>query len=200
MQQPLTAQEMQDRLTLIEKMIAEGRRSTECWGWAFVLWGIAYYVALGWSAWRPTAWAWPVTVSIAVIVTILVAYSMIGKRPSTTLGRGVGSIWIAAGISMFLLFFSLGLSGRLNDQHIFMAAISAVLGIANGASALFVRWRVQLACAVVWWITAVATCFGTGAESTIIFVVAIFLCQILFGIYAMIVKGHERTERAAFHA
>ena len=34
-------QDLNDRLTLIETMIAEGRRSTESWGWTFVLWGVA---------------------------------------------------------------------------------------------------------------------------------------------------------------
>ncbi len=45
--------ELKDRLNLIETMIAEGRRTTESWGWVFVLWGVAYYVAIAWSAWGP---------------------------------------------------------------------------------------------------------------------------------------------------
>ena len=36
-----TEQELKDRLSLIESMIAEGRRHTESWGWTFVLWGVA---------------------------------------------------------------------------------------------------------------------------------------------------------------
>jgi hypothetical protein len=31
-------QELKDRLSLIESMIFEGRRSTENWGWMFVYW------------------------------------------------------------------------------------------------------------------------------------------------------------------
>ncbi len=31
--------ELVGRLELIEKMIADGRRTTWRWGWAFVLWG-----------------------------------------------------------------------------------------------------------------------------------------------------------------
>ena len=31
--------ELKDRLSLIETMIAEGRRTTESWGWTFVLLG-----------------------------------------------------------------------------------------------------------------------------------------------------------------
>ena len=40
MQDHTTEQELKDRLTLIEHMIAEGRRNTESWGWAFVFWAL----------------------------------------------------------------------------------------------------------------------------------------------------------------
>jgi hypothetical protein len=190
-----TEQELKDRLSLIEYMIAEGRRNTESWGWAFVLWGVVYYLAIAWSAWDHSMWAWPVTMLIAIIVTVVVASSKTGKHPETTLGRAIGSIWIALGISMFLLFLALGLSGRMTDQHVFVAVITAILGMANGASALILRWKVQFACAIVWWATAAATCFGTDTQSTILFLVAIFLCQIVFGIYATIAKAQQQKQR-----
>lgn len=195
-----TEQELKDRINLIESMLAEGRRSTENWGWTFVLWGVVYYLAMAWSAWGHSAWAWPVTILIAIAVTVVVAFLKTSNHPDTTLSRAIGSIWVALGISMSLLFFALGLSGRLADSHVFVAVISAVLGMANGASGLILRWKVQFACAVVWWVTAVATCFGTDAQSTIVFLVAIFLCQIVFGIYGMIVKGQKRNMRDPIHA
>jgi hypothetical protein len=198
MQDHTTEQELKDRLSLIESMIAAGRRKTESWGWTFVLWGVVYYLAIAWSAWGHSVWAWPVTISIAVIVTVVVASLKGGNHPQTTLGRAIGSIWIALGISMFLLFLTLGLSGRLTDQHLFVAVISAILGMANGASALILRWKVQFACAVVWWVAAVTTCFGPDAQSMIVFLVAIFLCQIVFGIYGMITQ--ERKMRGPIHA
>jgi glycerol uptake facilitator-like aquaporin len=101
---------------------------------------------------------------------------------------------------MFLLFLALGLSGRLTDQHLFVAVVSAILGMANGASALILRWKVQFACAVAWWVTAVLTCFGTAAQSLMVFLVAIFLCQIVFGIYGMIADAQERNRRGLIHA
>jgi hypothetical protein len=195
-----TELELKDRLNLIESMIAEGRRNTERWGWAFVLWGVVYYLAIAWSASGHSVWAWPVTMLIAVIVTVVVASLQVGNHPGTTLGRAIGSIWIALGISMFLLFLALGLSGRLSDQHLFVAVISAILGMANGASALILRWKVQFACAVVWWVTAVMTCFGSNAQSLIVFLVAIFLCQIVFGVYGVIGEAQERKRRGPIHA
>ena len=200
MQDHTTEQELRERLSLIESMIAEGRRNTESWGWTFVLWGVAYYLAIAWSAWGHSPWAWPATILIAVIATVVVASLKAGTHPGTTLGRAIGSIWIALGISMSLLFLALGLSGRLTDQHLFVAVISAILGMANGASALILRWKVQFACAVVWWVAAVAACFSTDAQSTLEFLVAIFLCQIVFGIYCVIVEAKGRKRRVPIHA
>jgi hypothetical protein len=200
MPEQTTEQELKERLAIIERMITEGRRDTESWGWTFVLWGVAYYVAIAWSAWGHNAWAWPVTILIAMIVTVVVATSKTSHHPETTLGRAIGSIWIALGISMVLLFVPLALSGRLTDQHLFVAVISAILGMANGASALILRWRVQFACAVAWWIAAAATCFGSDSQSMIVFLVAIFLCQILFGIYGMMAEAHIRKGPGSTHA
>jgi hypothetical protein len=46
MQGDSTEKELKERLSIIERMIAEGRRATESWGWTFVLWGVAFYIAL----------------------------------------------------------------------------------------------------------------------------------------------------------
>ncbi len=195
-----TEQDLKERLSIIERMIAEGRRTTESWGWTFVLWGVAFYLALAWSAWGRSPWAWPATMLIAVIVTVVGASSKATNHPQTTLARAIASIWIALGISMFLLFLALGLSGRLTDQHLFVAVISAILGMANGASGLILRWKIQLACAGVWWVTAVASCFGSDVQSISVFLVAIFLCQIVFGIYGMTAEVQVRKRRGLTHA
>lgn len=194
MQDQTTEQELKDRLSLIESMIAQGRRDTESWGWTFILWGVVFYLALSWSAWGHSAWAWPVTMLIAVIITVVVASLKAGHHPETTLGRAIGSIWIALGISMFLLFLPLGAAGRLTDQHVFAAVVSAILGMANGASGLILRWKIQLVCAAVWWTATVASCFGTDTESLMVFLVAIFLGQIVFGAYGMIAEHKQHRQ------
>ncbi len=192
-------QQLRDRLGLIERMIAEGRRKTESWGWTFVLWGVAYYVALAWSALGHNPWAWPVTVSVAVLLSIGISVKRRTKQPETTLGRAMASLWIALGVSMFLLFSALGTSGRLTDEHIFVAVVAGMLGLANGASALILRWKPQLACALAWWATSIAACFGSDRQTMIVFLVAIFFCQIVFGVYGMI-GGQKRKESHPIHA
>lgn len=195
MQDHTNDEELKDRLSLIESMLAEGRRTTQSWGWIFILWGVAYYAAIAWSFWGQSAWAWPVTMVAAVIVTAVVVSLTAGSHPATTVGRAISSIWIALGISMLLLFPALALSGRLNDSHVFISVVSAILGMANGASGLLLRWKIQFACAIVWWAAAIASCFGTEAQSMIVFLAAIFLCQIVFGIYGQIAEAQKRKRQ-----
>jgi hypothetical protein len=200
MTEPVSKAELTDRLSLIESMIHEGRRTTEHWSWAFVLWGVAYFAAMAWTAWAPhPAFAWPVTMIVAAIVTGFLASS--DRHPNkTTLGRAIGAIWIAVGISMFTLFFALSISGHMGDVRIFISIASSILGFANGASAILLRWRAQLASAVGWWIVSVAACFAAANLAIIEFLAAIFLCQIVFGIYGMICEARVRRQRGPAHA
>jgi hypothetical protein len=200
MQDEKAAQDLQDRLALIETMIAEGRRTTESWGWTFLLWGMAFYVAIAWASWGRSPWAWPVTMTAALVVTVMLVSIKAGHEAETTVGRAVGSVWLALGISMFLLFLSLGIAGRLTDPHVFMAVASTMLGMANATSALILRWKIQFGCAVIWWAAAVAACFGTENRAAVVFLTAIFICQIAFGVYGMIREGRAKSRRGTAHA
>lgn len=192
MQEHVGELDLRERLGLIESMIAEGRRTTERWGWAFVLWGVVYIVAIGWSARIHNGWPWLVCVAVGLAVTGVGASLRAHHRPVTILGRAIGSIWIGLSISMAVLFTTLSVTGRLEDQHVFVAMAAAMLGMANGASGMVLHWRPQIACAVVWWAAAVAACFGSSEQSAIVFLAAIFLCQIVFGIYAMVAETRKR--------
>jgi hypothetical protein len=188
--------ELKDRLNLIETMIAEGRRTTESWGWTFVLWGVAYYLAAAWATFGRSAFAWPVTMIAASVLTGAIASRQVRNRPKTTIGRAISSVWIAMGISMMILFTSLSISGRLGDQNAFIAVIAAMLGTANATSSMILKWKMQFACAVVWWAAAVASCFGTVTQSSIAFFTSIFFCQIVFGIYGMIAEARRSRQGA----
>ena len=195
--------ELEDRIRLIESMIAEGRRTTESWGWVFVLWGVAYYVAIAWSSLGDHAsLAWNVTMMAAMILT----FGTIGWRasrgrapkPATSLGRSIISLWIAVGISFLVLIPCLGFGGMTSSKLI-VAIIGTLLGTANAASGLILKWKLQIACGVVWWALTVVSCLGTTRQSFIALLVANFLCQIVFGIYAMIGES-RRARKDAVHA
>jgi hypothetical protein len=193
------AQELKDRLNLIETMIAEGRQSTESWGWTFVFWGVAYYVAIVWTAVCHWQWAWIVTMTGAWVVCGAIIRSKRKNQPerkqATKIGRAISSVWLAMGVSMALLLPALGFSGRFN-QHIFVAVVAAMLGIANGASGILLRWKAQIATAIVWWVATVAACFGSDDQCTAVFMIAIFFCQIVFGVYGMIGEARQRRKDA----
>jgi len=194
----VTELELKDRLRLIESMIAEGRRTTESWGWTFVLWGVAYYVAIAWATYGHSSIAWPVTMIAASILTFVVASRRASKQPETTLGRAMGAIWFGMGVSTFIVMLSLGISGRL-ELHSAVAIVGAMLGAANATSSIILRWKMQSVCAVVWWTAAAVSCFISENQAGILFLVAIFICQIVFGIYGMIAKSRKRG-RGISHA
>jgi hypothetical protein len=200
--------ELAERVKLIEDMLAAGRRRTESWGWTFLLWGVAYFVAIAWATWGTglSVWgvggrqlAWPATMIAAFLLTIAIGMRRGRGEPETTIARAIISIWICVGVSMLLIFPALSIAGKL-DQHGFVALVAAMLGVANGASGMILRWKMQIVCAVVWWATSVAACFGTDAQLTMVFLAALFLCQIVFGTYAMILESRRSRERGALHA
>lgn len=214
MQDEMSARELNERLDLIQSMIVEGRRSTESWGWVFLLWGIAYFVAIAWASWGESlsVWghayvsvgsvrsslAWPVTTISTAIVTLAIGMRKGRPRTTTSLVRAIVSIWISCGIAMFVLFTSLGFTGRL-DEHSFISVLAAMLGVANAASGVILRWKAQEGCAIVWWVAAVGACFGSRAQLAIVFLAAVFICEIVFGIYAMVLES-RRNRREVVHA
>jgi hypothetical protein len=197
-------QDLSERLGLIESMIAEGRRSTTKWAWTIVLWGVAFYVAIAWSSgffggpiWGQHYMAWPVTMIGTWLLNWGLATRMrtSAKAPMTTVKRAIISIWTAMGISMFALLLPLGLSGRASQQ-VCVAVVATLLATANAASGFLLKWKAQFACAVVWWLASAASLFGSETQSMIAFLVAIFCCQIVFGIYAMILESRGRRQGA----
>jgi hypothetical protein len=155
----METQELKERLALIEQMMMAGRRSTENWGWTFVLWGVAYYVAIGWSALGAASYAWPVTM-VATCVLMGVFLARRDRKPNTTMNRAIIGVWIALGVTMMALMPALAISGRFADAHGSIAVVCALLGMANGASGIVLRWRLQIASACVWWVSSIVACFA----------------------------------------
>lgn len=200
MQEESNPRDLNDRLELIESMIAEGRRTTESWGWVFVLWGVAYYIAIVWAAHGGNVVAWPVTMIAAAIVSGVTKARRTRNQPGTTMGRAIGAIWIAMGLSLFILLMALGWSGRLTDARLSIAIVTAMLGVANLASSMILRWKTQFGCAVAWLVAAVAVCYVANNLVIPVFVGAIFLCQIAFGFYGMLCEAKARNLRGTSHA
>ena len=191
-----------DRLSLIEDMIREGRRSTEYWGWCFVLWGASYLVAMLWAgsyAHHSSArFAWPITMTAAAVISSLIARSRSRGKPSTTKSRAILNVWVAVGLGISVFAFPAEFSHRFGDGHLFMAGIEVLLGVAHLASGLFLRWRLQVAVGCLWWAAAMTTIFTqTDAGVIVPFLVATLLGMIGFGAYLMYIEARDKSRLRA---
>lgn len=188
----LTAQDLANRIELIESMMREGRQTTGRWGWAFILWGAAYLAASAWSIYDPTGRPWAVLMPIATILTAALSRRARSKHPNSTHSRSIGALWSGAGITLLLVLFALSLSGHY-QFHAFVAIIGGVLGMTNFVSSMILRWRAQLFCAFVWWGAALAGACLSEQVGGYCFLAATFLAQIVFGAYVMIAEGRSRA-------
>lgn len=186
-------QDMQERFELIEKMMLEARRTTEYWGWNFVLWGTAYLIAIAWGSFgRMPNLAWPVTMIAAGIATAVIAKRKTLGKPGTVLGRAMKAIWTSMGAALFIFCFATSATGHW-DTHASVAAIESFLGAANVASGIVLRWRVQTSVGILWWAAAIATCFVTVNQVGWIFIAMTILGMIGFGLYLMVLESRARS-------
>ncbi|MGB8478147.1 MAG: hypothetical protein WCE63_04805 [Acidobacteriaceae bacterium] len=190
-----TQQELLTRFELVEMMVKEGRRSTEYWGWTFVLWGTAYLIAIGWSYWlhQPNI-AWPVTMIAATVLTIAVATRKKRAKPQTPVSRAIGGIWTAVGTAIFIFCFAAGISGHA-EMHSYIATVEILLGVANCAISMVLRWRGQFAIALLWWISAVVTLYVSSQWITPILVIDTLIGFLGFGLYLMYRERRDRRLR-----
>ena len=202
MSNPANAQELNDRLRLIESMIAEGRRKTSRWGWAFLLWGIAYSVATAWATLAQSAIAWPVTMVSAALLTVAIGRRLHAGTPSTTTGRSVGALWTAGGIALFVFGFCAAYSGHASSAML-LAGVEVILGLIHVASGLILCWWMQQTCGYVWMAVAAVSFFVPTEVAGYLFLGAVLVCNILFGLVLMMAemrRGKSISASGSAHA
>jgi hypothetical protein len=186
-----------EQLDFIESMIREGRKSTEYWGWNFLLWGVAYLVAMTWAnllTGRAALWAWPVTMTVTGVATALIARWRNRDTPITTTGRAITAVWMGAGLGIFVFAFPLILAGRFGDGHAFLGGIEVLLGAAHIASGVTLRWPLQISVGAMWWTAAIVTEVAPGSLPLLIaFLTATFLGNICFGIWLMYLEARDKA-------
>jgi hypothetical protein len=189
-------QEIADRLRLIESMMASGRRSTENWGWSFLLWGIAYLVAVAWAAFLPEAGgralAWPIAMIAAMLLTAVIAKRKRAHQPRTDRSRSIQMLWSAVGAGIFVFAFPVAYSGHM-EPHSFIAGIETLLGVAHIASGAMLRWKTQMVVGGLWWAAAVASCWVSETGIAVVFLAATLVCNIGFGIYLMVRESRDKA-------
>ena len=190
-----TQTELLSRLDLIETMLREGRSRTEYWGWVFVLWGAAYLIAIGWSySSAMPQLAWPVTMTAAGILTVILAIRKKRAKAQTPIARAISGIWTVVGTAIFTFCFAVAASGHM-EAHSYIAAVELLIGVANCASCIILRWRVQFFVAVLWWGSAIATCFVSQQAIIMILLADTVLGFLGFGAYLMYCERRDRRRR-----
>jgi hypothetical protein len=178
--QPPDHTDISARLELIERMMAEGRRATERWGWSFLLWGIGPLIAMFWTNdWPHPEWAWPVTLAVCVIVNGIVVNRR-KRGVKTTTMRSVGAVWTCAGATVLLLAFA-AVWARTIDFRFLYVAVFALTAVAHGTSSLILRWWPQFLAALVWWIASLLAFVVPPARLQELAALSLILGNIVFG-------------------
>jgi len=187
--------ELLQRIALVEKMIAEGRRSTTRCGWIFVLWGVVDIAGIGWQWVRPSYWIWPTVLAtgLALMFLIRAAQKRDPVRCANMEGRAVNAIWSMMGLAT-ALYVAAGIFRHLTWQCSYIAAIFMLVGLAHAISAMVLRWRVQGVVAALWWAGGIAMFFAHSAKAIfVIFPMEMFFGMVLFGLYAMWLERQGRA-------
>lgn len=192
-------QELLERFDLIERMVLEGRRSTQYWGWCLALWGSGQLIATAWATLgrRPTL-AWAVTMAACAVATVVAASRKHSTQHSQSLiARAVWSVWLSLGISLSLLGFLGNTSGILTGRA-FLAVFFSLMGFTYLATGLIIRWKVQWGIGLLWWAAAIVALYGPGPVLEWLFMAMVFLGEVVLGVYLMArEKADIRHARAA---
>jgi hypothetical protein len=207
-----TRDDLLQRVALMESMIAEGRRMTMRCGWAFVLWGLVDLAAMSWQWFQPQSrfagkWAWPICLIAGVVLTLVgAAWQKSGGSHRRNMQCGsVIAVWSMMGAAL-AIYVASAMVRHLTWQYSYMAGILIIIGMAHAISAAILRWRVQAAVAVIWWVGAIAMFFvpphfvptEQRAELAIWFAEMV-LCMLAFGLYSMMLERNERAGQVSQH-
>lgn len=193
-----TREELLGRLDLMEQMVQQGRRTTQYWGWMFLLWGMGYLVAIGWVYYLPKPnLAWPIVMTLTAVVSVLIGRARGKGKPSTVKTRAISGIWCATGCSIFIFAFGGGFSTHgWQEPQAMLAGIEILIGLAHAASSITLKWRPQWFVALVWWVCGVAS-FYVGASMLLqILLVATLIGNIGFGFYLMAREARDSKRLA----
>lgn len=191
--------ELLERIDLIERMVSEGRRGTQYWGWSLALWGSGQLIASIWGTYghHPTL-AWGVTMAAcAIVTTIGVSRRRATEHSQSFLSRAIWSIWLSLGISMALLGF-LGHAAGVLTGRAFLVVFFSLMGFTYMATGLILQWKVQWGIGLLWWAAAIVALYGPDWLLGWLFLAMVFLGEVVLGLYLMArEKADTRDARAA---
>ena len=193
---PLNQGEVENRLRHIETMMAEGRQTTERWGWSFLLWGIGPLIAMLWSArWPHGALAWPITLSVCVVLNGIVLRLRSHHGEARTIAmQSIGAIWKCTGVTVLFLGFAAVWAHTLEYRFLYVA-VFALAAVAHGSSSMILRWWPQFLAALVWWIASALALVAPPALLVGIAAAALLLGNVVFGGWLSFCEWKRRDGR-----
>jgi hypothetical protein len=196
-------EDLLQRVALMEIMIAEGRRSTGRFGWIFILWGLICLSGVGWSYLQPHSyWVWPIVIGGGFVIQFMgiAMHRRSGNWSTENMkSRSVAAVWRMMGIAIILYAVPAAVQHQM--QHIScIAAIFMFMGMAHATSATILRWKAQAVVAGLWWTGGVAMYFVPGDYVIAIYVAEMVFCQVLFGVYAMMLERRRAAGLVQHHA
>jgi hypothetical protein len=187
-------QELLDRLDLIERMIQEGRQTTQYWGWVPLLWGVGQITAVLWvqMGGHPFV-AWSVTMWTCAILNGIGSWVCRRHQPAhTTVGRALSAVWTGVLICLFIFGFLGGSSGMLDGRGI-LVVVLCLQGLGYFATGFILRWPTQIGLALLWWIATGCAMFVSLPHALLVFLIATIVGDVLFGLYLMILERRGKT-------
>ena len=127
-----TRDDLLQRVALMETMIAEGRCTTQRYGWIFVAWGLCYLIAVAWTALGPhPVWAWPICLAVTILGVNLGLYrqgkAATSRGPVSSMTRTLSAVWLAFGLGIMLFVGAVAASRHFGDV-MFISTICFFLG------------------------------------------------------------------------
>ena len=195
--------ELLQRVTLMEQMIAEGRRATGSYAWMFVLWGLVDLGGLGLERLQPgKLWIWPTVIVTGFVLQFagMVVVRKSGFPEGTTVkSKSIGAVWGIMGTGV-LLYVAGAMARGVVFETSYVPAILMMVGMAHAISARILRWWAQAAAAAVWWIGGLATYFVRGEAEFWLVAAVMFFGLVVFGMYAMMRERRCGPPAVARHA
>lgn len=189
--------ELLSRLTLMEQMVQDGRRTTTYYGSMFLLWGAGYVAAIAWVYYLPKpVLAWPVVMTLTAIFSAILGAAKAKGQPSTVKSRALGGIWAAVGVSIFLFAFGSGFSNAWSNPGVMIAGIEIFIGLAHAASSFTLRWKAQFAVSLIWWACGIASFYASPTMLLPILLVGTLIGNFGFGSYLMALEARDKRRLA----
>lgn len=177
----------EQRLALIESMMAEGQKRFVEDGKIYVVWGsvIVAASALHWLLVRLTGAAWvaPAVWVVMFGIGFLLVWRVSFKLPPRSKNRvssAINAVWLGTFISLGLVM-ALLFTGRM-PLDAYFSVLCIILGLAYWAVSPLVSFRSMRYLACVWWLGGVLCAFLPTQWSVLALNALVILCEIVPGI------------------